>query len=42
MYITQVRVRHMVEKPIEDRYPKWEDNKVHTELDNMIQDILKG
>ncbi|KAG2300829.1 hypothetical protein Bca52824_037301 [Brassica carinata] len=37
----KVRVRHMVEKPIEDRYPKWEDNKVHTELDNMIQDILK-
>ncbi|CAF2061641.1 BnaAnng12870D [Brassica napus] len=36
----KVRVRHMVEKPIEDRYPKWEDNKVHTELDNMIQDIL--
>ncbi|KAH0852122.1 LOW QUALITY PROTEIN: hypothetical protein HID58_094197, partial [Brassica napus] len=27
---------------IEDRYPKWEDHKVSTELDNMIQDILKG
>nr|VDD32422.1 unnamed protein product [Brassica oleracea] len=25
-----------------DRYPKWEDHKVSTELDNMIQDILKG
>ncbi|KAG2331773.1 hypothetical protein Bca52824_002953 [Brassica carinata] len=37
-----VRVRHMVVKPIEDRYPKWEDNEVSTELDNMIQDILNG
>ena len=43
MYIiTQIRVRHMVVKAIEDRYPKWEDHKVSTELDNMIQDILKG
>lgn len=43
MYIiTQVRVRHMVVKPIEDRYPKWDDNEVSIELDNMIQDILKG
>ncbi|KAG2298563.1 hypothetical protein Bca52824_035035 [Brassica carinata] len=32
----------MVVKPIEDRYPKWEDNEVSTELDNMIQDILNG
>ncbi|KAG5382498.1 hypothetical protein IGI04_033968, partial [Brassica rapa subsp. trilocularis] len=32
----------MVVKAIEDRYPKWEDHKVSTELDNMIQDILKG
>ncbi|KAL0711672.1 hypothetical protein Bca4012_018650 [Brassica carinata] len=38
----KVRVRHMVVKPIEDRYPKWEDNEVSTELDNMIQDILNG
>ncbi|KAG2281629.1 hypothetical protein Bca52824_052849 [Brassica carinata] len=37
-----IRVRHMVVKAIEDRYPKWEDHKVSTELDNMIQDILKG
>ena len=43
MYIiTQIRVRHMVVKAIEDRYPKWEGHKVSTELDNMIQDILKG
>lgn len=35
-------MRHMVEKPIEDRYSQWEDNKLHTELDNLIQDILKG
>ncbi|KAL0685137.1 hypothetical protein Bca4012_051985 [Brassica carinata] len=38
----KIRVRHMVVKAIEDRYPKWEDHKVSTELDNMIQDILKG
>ncbi|KAJ4872458.1 Ulp1 protease family protein [Raphanus sativus] len=38
----KVRVRHMVVKPIEDRYPKWDDNEVSIELDNMIQDILKG
>ncbi|CAH8381684.1 unnamed protein product [Eruca vesicaria subsp. sativa] len=36
----KVCVRHMVVKPIEDRYPKWEDNTVFTDLDNMIQDIL--
>lgn len=30
----------MVVKPLEDRYPKWEDHKVRTDLDNMIQDIL--
>ncbi|CAH8313333.1 unnamed protein product [Eruca vesicaria subsp. sativa] len=38
----KVRVRHMVVKPYEDIYPKWDDNKVFTELDNMIQDILSG
>ncbi|CAN6968742.1 unnamed protein product [Brassica oleracea var. botrytis] len=38
----KIRVRHMVVKAIEDRYPKCEDHKVSTELDNMIQDILKG
>ncbi|CAH8351984.1 unnamed protein product [Eruca vesicaria subsp. sativa] len=36
----KVRVRHMVFKPMEDRYPKWKDDKVFTDLDNMIEDIL--
>ncbi|CAH8306424.1 unnamed protein product [Eruca vesicaria subsp. sativa] len=36
----KVRVRHTVVKPIEDRNLKWKDNKVFTDLDNMIQDIL--
>ncbi|KAH0899345.1 hypothetical protein HID58_048913 [Brassica napus] len=39
---SEIMGRHMVVKAIEDRYPKWEDHKVSTELDNMIQDILKG
>ncbi|CAF2150349.1 unnamed protein product [Brassica napus] len=43
LYITlQVRVRHMIMKPVEDIYPKWDNDKIYTDLDNMIKDILNG
>ncbi|KAF8099073.1 hypothetical protein N665_0252s0011 [Sinapis alba] len=37
-----VRVRHMIMKPVEDIYPKWNNDKIYTDLDNMIKDILNG
>ncbi|KAH0900108.1 hypothetical protein HID58_049676 [Brassica napus] len=37
-----VRVRHMIMKPVEDIYPKWDNDKIYTDLDNMIKDILNG
>ena len=36
----QVRVRHMILKPMEDRYPKWDEYEPPANLDNMIVDIL--
>ncbi|CAN6997314.1 unnamed protein product [Brassica rapa subsp. trilocularis] len=36
----QVRVRHMILKPMEDRYPKWDEDEPPADLDNMIVDIL--
>ncbi|KAJ0245904.1 Ulp1 protease family [Hirschfeldia incana] len=37
----KIRVRHMIVKAMEDRYPKWdEDEPPHEDLDNMIVDIL--
>ena len=36
----QVRVRHMIVKAMEDRYPKWGEDKPPDDLDNMIVDIL--
>ncbi|CAN6871060.1 unnamed protein product [Brassica oleracea] len=43
LYITlQVRVRHMIMKPVEDIYPKWDNDKIYTDLDNMIKNILNG
>nr|VDD21598.1 unnamed protein product [Brassica oleracea] len=43
LYITlQVRVRHMIMKPVEDIYPKWDNDKIYTGLDSMIKDILNG
>ncbi|CAF1928934.1 unnamed protein product, partial [Brassica napus] len=43
LYITlQVRVRHMIMKPVKDTYPKWDNDKIYTDLDNMIKDILNG
>ncbi|CDY66086.1 BnaCnng49560D [Brassica napus] len=43
LYITlQVRVRHMIMKPVEDIYLKWDNDKIYTDLDNMIKDILNG
>ncbi|CAF2141168.1 unnamed protein product, partial [Brassica napus] len=38
----KVRVRHMIMKPVEDIYPKWDNDKIYTDLDNMIKDILNG
>ncbi|CAF2140454.1 unnamed protein product [Brassica napus] len=38
----EVRVRHMIMKPVEDIYPKWDNDKIYTDLDNMIKDILNG
>ncbi|KAG5383467.1 hypothetical protein IGI04_034937 [Brassica rapa subsp. trilocularis] len=29
-------------KPVEDIYPKWDNDKIYTDLDNMIKDILNG
>ncbi|KAL0702659.1 hypothetical protein Bca4012_058781 [Brassica carinata] len=37
-----VCVRHMILKPVEDIYPKWDDDKIYTDLDNMIKDIRNG
>ncbi|KAH0856329.1 hypothetical protein HID58_084590, partial [Brassica napus] len=37
-----VRVRHMIMKPVEDIYPKWDNDKIYTDLDNMIKDIFNG
>ncbi|KAL0814977.1 hypothetical protein Bca101_071420 [Brassica carinata] len=37
-----VRVRHMIMKPVKDTYPKWDNDKIYTDLDNMIKDILNG
>ncbi|KAL0683555.1 hypothetical protein Bca4012_050403 [Brassica carinata] len=34
--------RHMILKPVEDIYPKWDDDKICTDLDNMVKDILNG
>ncbi|CAN7042907.1 unnamed protein product [Brassica rapa subsp. trilocularis] len=43
LYITlQVRVRHMIMKPVEDIYPKWDNDKIYTDVDNMLKDILNG
>ncbi|CDY08291.1 BnaA05g13280D [Brassica napus] len=36
----KVRVRHMILKPMEDRYPKWDEDEPPADLDNMIVDIL--
>ena len=36
----QIRVRHMIVKAMEDRYPKWGEDKPPDDLDNMIVDIL--
>ncbi|XP_024013601.1 uncharacterized protein LOC112087823 [Eutrema salsugineum] len=36
----EVRVRHMIIKPYEDIYPKWEGDEHDEDLDNMIKDIL--
>ncbi|KAL0737383.1 hypothetical protein Bca4012_013593 [Brassica carinata] len=38
----EIRVRHMILKPVEDIYPKWDDDKICTDLDNMVKDILNG
>ncbi|CAG7871068.1 unnamed protein product [Brassica rapa] len=32
----------MIMKPVEDIYPKWDNDKIYTDLDNMIKDILNG
>ncbi|KAJ4901253.1 Ulp1 protease family protein [Raphanus sativus] len=36
----EIRVRHMIVKAMEDRYPKWGEDEPHQDLDNMIVDIL--
>lgn len=36
----QIRVRHMIVKAMEDRYPKWVEDERLEDLDNMIVDIL--
>ncbi|CAG7880817.1 unnamed protein product [Brassica rapa] len=36
----KIRVRHMIVKAMEDRYPKWGEDKPPDDLDNMIVDIL--
>ncbi|CAN7139270.1 unnamed protein product, partial [Brassica rapa subsp. narinosa] len=36
----KVRVRHMILKPMEDRYPKWDEDEPPADLDKMIVDIL--
>ncbi|CAN7124153.1 unnamed protein product [Brassica rapa subsp. narinosa] len=41
-FLLQVRVRHMIMKPVEDIYRKWDNDKIYTDLDNMIKDILNG
>ncbi|CAH8383642.1 unnamed protein product [Eruca vesicaria subsp. sativa] len=38
----KVRVRHMVMKPMEDRYPKWPNDKMDNERENLIKDIING
>ncbi|CAN6988586.1 unnamed protein product [Brassica rapa subsp. trilocularis] len=38
----QIRVRHMIVKAMEDRYPKWGEDKPPDDLDNMIVDILNN
>ncbi|KAL0715615.1 hypothetical protein Bca4012_064937 [Brassica carinata] len=40
--VREIRVRHMILKPVEDIYPKWDDDKICTDLDNMVKDILNG
>lgn len=35
-----IRVRHMIVKAMEDRYPKWDKDEHPEDLDNMIVDIL--
>ncbi|KAF8077541.1 hypothetical protein N665_1029s0001 [Sinapis alba] len=30
------------QKPVEDIYPKWNNDNIYTDLDNMIKDILNG
>lgn len=42
VYNFQVRVRHMVTKPVEEIYPKWANDEFQPELDNLIKDILDG
>ena len=32
----------MIMKPVEDIYPKWNNDNIYTDLDNMIKDILNG
>ncbi|CAN6803883.1 unnamed protein product [Brassica oleracea] len=32
----------MIMKPVKDIYPKWDNDKIYTDLDNMIKDILNG
>ncbi|XP_056841732.1 uncharacterized protein LOC108834234 [Raphanus sativus] len=36
----KIRIRHMIVKAMEDRYPKWGEDEPHQDLDNMIVDIL--
>ncbi|CAN6819473.1 unnamed protein product [Brassica oleracea] len=36
----KIHVRHMIVKAMEDRYPKWGEDKPPDDLDNMIVDIL--
>ncbi|KAF8113256.1 hypothetical protein N665_0053s0007 [Sinapis alba] len=38
----KIRVRHLIMKPVEDIYPKWNNDTIYTDLDNMIKDILNG
>ncbi|KAF8091974.1 hypothetical protein N665_0430s0011 [Sinapis alba] len=38
----KVCVRHMIMKPMEDIYLNWDNDKIHSDLDNMIKDILIG
>ncbi|CAH8384606.1 unnamed protein product [Eruca vesicaria subsp. sativa] len=40
MVLVSIRVSHMIVKAMEDRYPKWGEEKPPDDLDNMIVDIL--